>query len=369
VKYKNGISLTAHLFIILILTFFFSCKDKEQDNIPETPGPAPVGNYFIRGADMSYLPFIEDAGAVFYNSDSMAQDPLVIMKNHGVNTIRVRLWKDPADPNSSFPVVKQFAERIKSDGLKLWITVHYSDTWADPGQQTMPHQWEGISYEALKDSVYEYTSKIVTEMQPDYIQIGNEINDGFLWPEGRLSINKDQFIELLTVGVQAVHDHSDSAKAMVHYAGLNYPEGFFSNLIHVPYDIIGISYYPWWHGKDLDNLESNLKTLSQKFNRGLVIAETAYPFTLGWNDWTNNLVGLEDHLILPEYPATYEGQKKFMLKIREVITNVDGNGFCYWGAELIAWDGPESPNGSSWENLALFNFNNKVVPAIEAFEK
>ena len=142
----------------------------------------------------------------------------------------------------------------------------------------------------------------------------------------------------------------------------------FGNVNEVDYDIIGISYYPIWHGKSLNELKIQLNELSDSFGKQIMIAETAYPFTLDWNDWTNNIVGLENQLILPDYPATPEGQKNFIRDLKNLVTEVsNGIGFCYWGAELIAWDGENSENGSVWENQAVFDFSNKELPVLMEF--
>jgi len=115
-------------------------------------------------------------------------------------------------------------------------------------------------------------------------------------------------------------------------------------------------------------LEDQLSSLSENFGKEILIAETAYPFTLGWNDWTNNIVGLDEHLILPDYPATPEGQRSFLRDLKTLVLEVsNGIGFCYWGAELIAWDGETSTNGSPWENQALFDFNNVELPVLQEF--
>ena len=112
-----------------------------------------------------------------------------------------------------------------------------------------------------------------------------------------------------------------------------------------------------------------MQDLSESFNKQILIAETAYPFTLGWNDMTNNIVGSNDQLILPEYPATNEGQRKFIMDIKTIIEELEsGIGFCYWGAELIAWKGTQSTDASPWENQALFNFNNEALPILTEFK-
>ena len=134
------------------------------------------------------------------------------------------------------------------------------------------------------------------------------------------------------------------------------------------YDIIGLSYYPIWHGTSLDDLQSCMQNLSQTHHKDILIAETAYPFTLDWNDWTNNIVGLDEHLILPDYPATPDGQRDFIRAIKTITNEVEnGLGFCYWGAELIAWNGEQATDGSPWENQALFDFSNRALPVLNEF--
>ena len=144
---------------------------------------------------------------------------------------------------------------------------------------------------------------------------------------------------------------------------------FYSQLTNLDYDIIGISYYPLWHGKSLDTLQTQLLSLSSKFNKPILIAETAYPFTFGWNDWTNNIIG-DSSQILPQFSASVQGQKDYLNKIKDVISNTPkGIGFAYWGAEFISFKGSEAKNGSSWENQALWDFNNKALPAMSVFNE
>ncbi|MDN4165035.1 glycosyl hydrolase 53 family protein [Cytophagales bacterium LB-30] len=128
----------------------------------------------------------------------------------------------------------------------------------------------------------------------------------------------------------------------------------FNQFTSVDYDIIGLSYYPIWHGKSLTELKIKVQEISTLYNKSILIAETAYPFTLDWNDWTNNIVGQDSQLILPDYPATKDGQKKFIHDLKSIMQETEnGIGFCYWGAELIAWKGNQSTTASPWENQAL----------------
>lgn len=351
-------------FIFLIVAS--ACGDDPK------PGPTdPPIELALRGADVSFLPQIEAEPTTFYNQDGDASNVLDLLKENGCNAIRVRLWHTPDSEHSGLEEVTEFVGRIRAKGLKVWLTVHYSDTWADPGHQTKPAAWNTLDFTDLSDSVYNYTKKIVLRLQPDIIQIGNEVNDGMLWPDGRISVSLSNFIALLKEGVQAVRDHAPTTtKIMVHYAGHETAEWFYQQLqtSNVSYDMIGLSHYPWWHGKDFTALQSNLNSFGFTFGKEVVIAETAYPFTLGWNDWTNNFVGLEDHLV-PGYPATEAGQKQFLLKLKQVIAQSEkGTGFCYWAPEWIAYRGETAEDGSAAENLALFDFDNRALSGIEAFE-
>ena len=160
-----------------------------------------------------------------------------------------------------------------------------------------------------------------------------------------------------------------SSKIILHFAGVEGADWFFDLVKSMDYDIMGLSYYPKWHGKSIDSLKARMDYLVHTHGKQVLIAETAYPFTMDWNDMTNNIVGTEDMLILPDYPPTPEGQQKFIRKMRTLSQEVDnGIGFCYWGAELIAWKGKESTEGSPWENQALFDFDYKALPVLEEFK-
>lgn len=281
----------------------------------------------------------------------------------------LKLWVHPDNPVNGLEAVAAFASRLKSQGFKIWLTVHYSDTWADPGDQQTPSAWQGLDFEVLKDSVYEYTRKVDSRIQPEIIQIGNEVNNGFLHPQGNPHNHPGQFILLMQEGIRATRQHRPDTKILIHYAGLEGSGSFFTAVSALDYDLIGLSYYPIWHGKSLDSLRQALELLSTAYQKNILIAETAYPFTLDWNDWTNNIFGLEEQLILPGYPATPEGQKAFLRKIRNIVEITSrGIGFCYWGTERIAFKGSEATDGSAWENQALFNFDNQALPALEVFE-
>lgn len=358
------------LLSLLVLTVTqFACSSSDS---PDTPvvvdPPVVVADDFIRAADISFLPEIESAGVVFTNNGK-AEDMLTTLKNSGCNTIRIRLWKNPANGHSGLAEVKTLAARVKSAGLKVWITVHYSDTWADPERQTTPDEWKNLSFADLKTAVAAYTSTIITEINPDIIQIGNEINSGLLWPQGNLINQETQCIDLLKTASATIRSKAPKTKIMIHYAGVKASDTdwFFGKVNSVDYDYIGLSYYPIWHGTDLSVVKSTIDALGTKYSKKVLIAETAYPFTLLWNDNTGNIVGNENQLV-SGYPATPDGQKNYVLAIKDLVkTSKNGIGFAYWGGEWIAFKGTASTNGSTFENQAFYDFSNKALPVLQAF--
>lgn len=353
------------LQILITFLIFISC-DNDDVNVPSSENE---NSTFISAVDISNYPEISNSNPTFYDLEGNQNNLLTILEDNGVNTVRLRLWVNPSNEHSGFNEVKQFSETLKTNGFRTWLTLHYSDTWADPSQQVTPAQWEGLEYTQLKDSVYNYTEKVMTEIQPDYIQIGNEINSGFLHPYGHISNNYQQFKELMDTAISAVRVNESDTKIIIHFAGIEGSNWFFNQVSFLDYDIIGLSYYPIWHGKSLNTLKTTMHDLSSSYNKNIIIAETAYPFTLEWNDWTNNIVGSESQLILPEYPATLEGQLNFVKSIKEITQELEkGIGFCYWGAELIAWKGNQSTDASPWENQALFDFENNALPALIEFK-
>ncbi len=353
------------LYLFLLLTIcLIGCK-KET---PATVDP-PVPVSFYRGADISFLPEIEETGIKFYMQDGTPGNVVDILKLSGLNTIRLRLWHTPPNKHSGLAEVSAFARTLKQKGFKIYLTIHYSDSWADPGKQTKPAAWEELSTSVLGDSVYNYTKHVVQLIDPDIIGVGNEISNGFLWPEGNIS-NQAGFVALLKRGIQGARDATtDKRLILIQSAKLEVSDWFYNILRtnNVDYDLIGVSYYPFWTKITPNQAVIELNTLSTTFGKDALIAETAYPFSLGWNDFTNNIIGLENQL-LPGYPATPEGQKLILTELRQALENSSkGIGFFYWAPEWVAFKGPQSTSGSSWENMALFDFNNKALPGLDVF--
>jgi len=359
--------MRVYLLPFFLLLLFWGCKAQDSD----TNQPIPPGKDLIRGADLSFLPEIEAAGTLFFDKNNMQKEVLAIFQESGCNMVRLRLWHTPANQHSGSAEVAAMAQRVREKGMKVWLDIHYSDTWADPGQQAKPAAWQSLDYAALQTAVYDYTKQVLVLVKPDMVQIGNEIGNGFLWPTGKLDQQPAQFAGLLKQGIRAAREHDPKMKIMVHHAGLNGSEWYynFMKTNAVDYDLIGLSYYPKWHGKNLDSLRAVTARLAEAHGKEIVLAEISYPFTSGWNDNTNNIFGDAD-LILPAYPATPEGQKAFLLRLREIVEkNKTGIGFCYWAPDWVAFKGKNAFDGSAWENQAQFNFQNVALPGMEVYKK
>ena len=249
--------------------------------------PIKVADKII-GADISFLPELEAKGIKF-SDNGVEKDVLEILKDHGFNYIRLRIFNEPANVKGYSPKegfcdlehTKQMAKRVKAAGMKLLLDFHYSDYWADPGQQFIPASWVGKSFNDLKGSVYNYTSTVIKELKdqrtlPDMVQIGNEINHGILWPIGGIE-NMDSLSQLLYEGLKAVKDVNVKTPTMLHIAlgGQNSESRFFLDNMkerNVPFDIIGLSYYPKWHGT-LADLKNNMADIANRYPQQVAVAE------------------------------------------------------------------------------------------------
>ncbi|WP_198170175.1 glycosyl hydrolase 53 family protein [Mucilaginibacter arboris] len=243
----------------------------------------------ILGADISFLPQLEARGMKFYNENGKQEDVLKILKDHGFNYIRLRLFDHPENakgysPNKGFcdlPHTLAMAKRIKAAGMKFLLDFHYSDTWADPQRQDKPIAWQNLNFTTLKDSVFTYTKSVMQTLkdqgtEPDLVQVGNEINHGMLWPDGEIN-NLDSLAQFIFSGIKAVKAVSPSTPIMLHIAlgGQNLEARFFiDNMLKrkVPFDVIGLSYYPKWHGT-LSDLKMNMADLAKRYHKYVMVAE------------------------------------------------------------------------------------------------
>jgi beta-galactosidase len=240
------------------------------------------------GADVSFLPQLEDRGMKFYENGK-AVDALALLKLHGFNYIRLRIFVNPENEKGYAPQIGycgldytlKMAQRVKDAGMKLLLDFHYSDYWADPQQQYKPLAWQNLDFETLKDSVEQYTVRVLKTFKnhnllPDMVQIGNEINHGLLWPEGHIG-NPDQLAELLKAGVAGAKKVAPEIPLMMHIAlgGQNKEAVFWlDNMIArgVAFDVIGLSYYSRWHGM-LNDLNTNLNDLIQRYKKPVNVVE------------------------------------------------------------------------------------------------
>lgn len=242
----------------------------------------------VLGADISFLPELEAEGRKF-SDEGKDDDAIQILKAHGINYIRLRIFNDPAQPKGYSPekgfcdlrYTKQMAKRVKDAGLKLLLDFHYSDYWADPGKQYKPNAWKNQSFEQLKQSLYDFTFQVMTELKaqgtlPDMVQVGNEVNHGIVWPEGSIA-HPDSLAQLIQAGTAAVKAVHPQAVMLLHVAlGGQQDETvfFFDQMLkrQVHFDIIGLSYYPKWHGS-LDDLRDNMLDLEKRYNKDIIVVE------------------------------------------------------------------------------------------------
>jgi arabinogalactan endo-1,4-beta-galactosidase len=319
---------------------------------------------------------------VFRDGEAPA-DALAILRSHGVDTIRIRLWHTPAGGTGGLAEVLALARRAADADCRILLDLHYSDTWADPGHQSAPAAWAGLAMPALADSVRMYTRDILRAFDdrgvvPAVVQLGNEVTCGMLWDSGRVGdafdtdARWDRFAALLQAGIDGIDEALPAVKrprVMIHIdrGGDNAGARRFLDRLaarHVDVDVIGLSYYPWWHGS-LASLRANLDDLAARYGKDLVVVETAYPWTLGWYDGTRNIVGRPGQL-LPDYAATPAGQQAFLAAVLGIVRAVPGGrgaGVIWWAADWIATPG----FGSAWENLALFDERGCALPALSAF--
>jgi arabinogalactan endo-1,4-beta-galactosidase len=272
------------------------------------------------------------------------------------------------------------AQRIRAANMKLLLDIHYSDTWADPNQQAKPAVWATNSFGELLTNAYRYTRDVVSNLAaqgtpPDAVQIVNEITSGFLWDDGHVGgsyeTNWDRFCALLTACSRGVRDGAgtNAARVVIHIdAGGNNEtwRGFFDRVMArgVPVDVVGPSYYPWWHGP-FSALESNVNALAVRFGRDIAVVETGYPWTLTNYDSMGNFVWQESQL-QPGYPATPDGQRSFLREVKRILKNAPdhrGIGLYYWAPDYVS----VSPIESVWENVATFDNSTNALSSLETF--
>ncbi|PSL39317.1 arabinogalactan endo-1,4-beta-galactosidase [Labedella gwakjiensis] len=350
----------------------------------------------LRGADLSNVAKNEDRGATYADADGNAVDPIDALAGAGANVGRLKVWVDPADGYNDTDDVVASARRIVDAGMELLVDFHYSDRWTDPGAQGMPSAWVGLDAAAVTERVSEHTTEVLESLAAvgitaDYVQVGNEINPGMLWPLGQTwdvdptdDVSEPQWDALagfLTAGAEAVKAVDPDTQVILHLTNINNGiDGltwWFDEVVarDVPFDLIGLSYYGYWHGS-LADLQGAVSTLSERYDRDVLVVETAYPWTLddqpglGWE----NVIDLESELVAG-YPATPEGQAANLRAVQDVVASAPGGrglGVVYWepawtAVEGNGWDPEDPASGNAWENQAVFDHDGRMLPAAAQF--
>lgn len=337
--------------LVIVLVFAVSCS-----TFKETTEKVKKDS-FSNGADVGWLPQMEATGYQFYDADGTKKDCLQLLKDRGINTIRLRVWVNPSDDKASGHCSKEetvtMAVRAQKMGMRIMINFHYSDSWADPGKQNKPLAWKDHSFSELLNDVCFHTEDVLKALKkagvtPEWVQIGNEIPGGMLWPEGSTD-NFNQLAQLLNKGYDATKAVDKKIKVIVHLDEGNNSgkfRWFFdqAKANNVKYDVIGMSYYPYWlksdYKENIGDLANNLKDMAARYNKEVMVVEVGGDYTLEQN--------------------THDMLVAVIKAVKEVPDN-KGLGVIYW----------EPQGAKSWSGYQLNAWRNDGKPsmALDAFKK
>jgi arabinogalactan endo-1,4-beta-galactosidase len=387
------------------------------DALPITVQPvSDLAPGFMMGADMSMLDQLEHSGGRFFDQAGQPQDALRIVRDDGVNWIRLRLWHTPVndsdvieggrtishrgDPvgggNNDLATTIRLATRSKALGLKVLLDIHYSDFWVDPEKQTKPAAWRKLSGAALEQAVQKYTHDVLEAMKaanvyPDMIQIGNELNGGMLWPDGKTWKSRpdeviggdDGFVALMNAGIRGVRETDPQAGTPAHVrVAVHLADGGNNELYRrvfdlftrrgVDYDVIGLSFYPYYHGP-IEDLRANADDISARYGKDVVVLETAYGYTTQDGDGWPNLFNADMQKSVG-YKATVQGQASVVRDVIDAMAQVPGHrgiGVFYWEPDWIPAPraGWRTGEGNAWDNQAMFDFKGKALPSLAVFKR
>jgi arabinogalactan endo-1,4-beta-galactosidase len=331
------------------------------------PAAPPPGGLYL-GADMSYVNEMEDCGAI-YRLHGRTIDPFALLKRERGNLVRVRIWVNPTwTKYSNYADVLKTIRRAHAAGLQVLLDFHYSDTWADGGKQIAPAAWANLSTDGQVKALHDYTLETLRHLDaehqmPEMVQVGNETNPELLGgkvPGG--PINWDRNARLLNAGIEAVQEAgrtgSKAPRIMLHIAQPENILPWFDAATKAGvkgYDIIGISYYAKWSKWNLAQLKQTIAEAKARYGKDVIVVETAYPFTLRNADSMGNLLG--DDSLIPAYPATPEGQHRYMVDLTQLTLDAGGIGVVYWEPYWVS-TGCSTPwgKGSGWENATWFDY-------------
>lgn len=341
--------------LLLGFTYLVSCGKNDAN-----PSPAPPlipdttknPNAFAKGADISWLTEMETAGYTFYTRSGEQKDCYQVLKDLGMNSVRLRAWVNPTEGWCNTADVVAKAKRAKAAGMRIMLDFHYSDWWADPGKQNKPAAWSTFNFADLKNALSVYTKHVMDTLQsngiiPEWVQVGNETNDGMLWEDGRASTSMGNFAVLVKAGYEAVKSVSDTIKVIVHVSN-----GYDNNLFRwmfdglknngAQWDIIGMSLYPTstnWQTLNTQCL-ANIHDMVARYNKPVMICEVGMP-------WTDSI-------------ACKSFLTDIISKTKSVADN-NGLGVFYWE--------PESYNNWKDYTLGAFDNNGRPTLSLEAFNE
>lgn len=361
---------------------------------------------FLKGMDMSTLIEMEECGARYFD-EGRERDVLEIMRAHDISMIRLRLYLDPKDEagnsygagHNDLATMLQIGKRVTEAGFSVLLNLHYSDFWADPGKQIKPKAWADLGIEELVGAVYIYTKEtletfLAAGINVQMVQVGNEITNGLLWPEGKLP-EYENCARLISAGIRACRDVNPLLKVMIHLDNGGNNELYrrwFDNYFRFgteDFDCIGMSYYPFWHGS-LKCLEDNMNDIAARYHKDIYIAEVSMGFTMEdyaeyeglQADERKGYATKRELVEKIDYPMTSDGQRLFMLDFMNRVAHVAegrGKGFFWWEPAWIPIPGSgwateasldymndPGPCGNEWANQCLFDYDGNVNSALKA---
>jgi arabinogalactan endo-1,4-beta-galactosidase len=341
----HGSSMTLALSFLLMSVSLCSFASTDlTSNEKAVRSPNKLSGDFLVGADISWVPQQEEQGRRF-SAGGVETNLLKILKEHSFNAVRLRLFVDPTAPGGysskgfcGMDATVAMARRVRAEGLQFLLDFHYSDTWADPAHQKKPAAWRELDFAGLTNAVHQYTRDTLTEFKrhgltPDIVQVGNEISNGLLWPDGK-AVDFERVAALLAAGIRGVREATPSAKVMLHLAwgGQNEKSRWFlDNAVKhgLDFDLIGQSYYPRWHGT-LEDLKANLIDLAARYRQGIIVVEYSTPHVREVNEIVHSLPagkGLGTFIWEPTHPAhgnLFDRDGRALPALQEYLTLFSG---------------------------------------------
>lgn len=354
------------IFLLFFSSFFIACADV----------PTLTNKHLdMRGVDISYFDQIETSGIKFYK-DNKESSLFSILHDSGVNWVRLRLWHTPLDGWNNLEKTILMAKRVKENGFNFLLDIHYSDTWADPSNQKPPKAWNNLnSIEDFSNAVEHYTSEVIDsfikfDCLPDMVQVGNEITGGILYPYCSIKDGDcTNLFKVLDVACRLIRNKCPKSKIMLHIdrgGDNNTAVWWFSKAtdFNIDYDVIGLSYYSFFHGTDLLVVSENIQILKKMFEKDVCIVETSYMWTTFWNDNRTNLVG-ENADFIKDFEISAKGQKKYLRALCNSVYESGGSGVFWWEPDAVCGSGFES----DIENLTWFDFSNNYNTTGDVFNE